>query len=315
MHQVLEWLSDYLRYILLGLILIALAVLCFGLVRRIGENRADRADSSAHTASESAKDASPEEKEADDEAAATALLNKYFSALALQNTDALAECVDTLSEAEISSVKNGVPTQYHDISVMVKPGPDADSLAALASFSYEQLGSTGSVRDLRSFLLRKNDEGNYVIRNSALTASEQTFMNELSSDPDVAALIEQVRNERSAALTPTPTPAPTPRPTAVPQGNRVTRDDTQSEETEDTGDTEEDDETAQEEEDDYNPFSVGDEYTVNTDCNLRDDASYDADVIGTLEEGMTVIVTGYEDGWVGVDTDLGSGYMGGDFLS
>jgi uncharacterized protein YgiM (DUF1202 family) len=68
-------------------------------------------------------------------------------------------------------------------------------------------------------------------------------------------------------------------------------------------------------------WAVGDSLVVDTDAlSLRSDASIDADVLAVLETGAAVAITGdavtvggYD--WYPVDTDSGSGYVAGEFLS
>ena len=297
MNNFREWVSDYLRYILLGLILILLSALIFITIRRLDQRHTQRtAENPKYSVSDSAAEEAEGTVSPQDEEAAKKLLADYFNVLAMQNTDALRSLVDELSEPEETALKNRVPTQYHDLITVVKPGPSEDTLAAAVSYKYEELGAAGPVPDVRSFLLAKRSDGSLVIRNGALSTGEQAFMASFASDPDVTALVRKAQEEQNAAqqaaAAPSPTPIPTPVPTAAPAAQEEEK-----------------------EEEDGNPFTVGEEYTVTTDCNLREEASYDGAIIDMLEEGQIVTVVGYDDGWVEIETDELSGYMGQDFLS
>ena len=134
------------------------------------------------------------------------------------------------------------------------------------------------------FYVYKNSEGNWVINNGALQDSEiSAYMEKQLSDSDVSALIKKVQNELDQAQQSDPS--------LEEFLNGLGEEAGVSTEAED-----------------------GTMLTASEECNVRAEASTDADILGVISAGDQVQKTGTDGEWVQIDYDGQTGYIRGDLL-
>ena len=295
-----EWLSDNLRYFMLGgAILVIVAVLFFGIRACVGSNKGNSGDGQKTTSEdqgnvpssptnegesdEKKEDANPMETA---DAEITALIKSYYQALGEKDIATLKTLEDDFTPSDESKVTNlkDYIEGYEVGDVYTKKGMTDDSYVVYACFYYICQGIDTKAPALTQFYVYKNDDGNWVIDNDALQNSEvSAYMEAQLSDSDVTALVSKVQGELDQA---------------------------------------------QEEDSSLADFlnGLGDEASVSTqaengtmltaidDCNVRAEANTDAEILGVISAGDQVEKQGTDGEWIQIDYDGETGYIRGDLL-
>lgn len=295
-----EWLSDNLRYFMLGgAILIIVVVLFCGIRACSGSNKGNSGDEQKTTSEdqgnvpsspisegesdEKKEDANPMETA---DADTTALIKSYYKALGEKDIATLKTLEDDFTPSDESKVTNlkDYIEGYEVGDVYTKKGMTDDSYVVYACFSYICQGVETKAPALTQFYVYKNSEGNWVINNGALQDSEiSAYMEKQLSDSDVSALIKKVQNELDQAQQSDPS--------LEEFLNGLGEEAVVSTEAED-----------------------GTMLTASEECNVRAEASTDADILGVISAGDQVQKTGTDGEWVQIDYDGQTGYIRGDLL-
>ena len=295
-----EWLSDNLRYFMLGgAILIIVVVLFCGIRACSGSNKGNSGDEQKTTSEdqgnvpsspisegesdEKKEDANPMETA---DADVTALITSYYQALGEKDIATLKTLEDDFTPSDESKVTNlkDYIEGYEVGDVYTKKGMTDDSYVVYACFSYICQGVETKAPALTQFYVYKNSEGNWVINNGALQDSEiSAYMEKQLSDSDVSALIKKVQNELDQAQQSDPS--------LEEFLNGLGEEAGVSTEAED-----------------------GTMLTASEECNVRAEASTDADILGVISAGDQVQKTGTDGEWVQIDYDGQTGYIRGDLL-
>ena len=295
-----EWLSDNLRYFMLGgAILIIVVVLFCGIRACSGSNKGNSGDEQKTTSEdqgnvpsspisegesdEKKEDANPMETA---DADVTALITSYYQALGEKDIATLKTLEDDFTPSDESKVTNlkDYIEGYEVGDVYTKKGMTDDSYVVYACFSYICQGVETKAPALTQFYVYKNSGGSWVIDNGALQDSEiSAYMEKQLSDSDVSALVKKVQNELDQAQQSDPSLAEFL-----------------------NGLGEEADVSTNAED--------GTMLTTTDECNVRAEASTDADILGVISAGEQVEKTGTDGEWVQIDYDGETGYIRGDLL-
>ena len=295
-----EWLSDNLRYFMLGgVILIIVVVLFCGIRACSGSNKGNSGDEQKTTSEdqgnvpssptsegesdEKKEDANPMETA---DADVTALIKSYYQALGEKDIATLKTLEHDFTPSDESKVTNlkDYIEGYEVGDVYTKKGMTDDSYVVYACFSYICQGVETKAPALTQFYVYKNSGGSWVIDNGALQDSEiSAYMEKQLSDSDVSALVKKVQNELDQAQQSDPSLAEFL-----------------------NGLGEEADVSTNAED--------GTMLTTTDECNVRAEASTDADILGVISAGEQVEKTGTDGEWVQIDYDGETGYIRGDLL-
>ena len=295
-----EWLSDNLRYFMLGgVILIIVVVLFCGIRACSGSTKGNSGDKQKTTSEdqgnvpssptsegesdEKKEDANPMETA---DADVTALIKSYYQALGEKDIATLKTLEDDFTPSDESKVTNlkDYIEGYEVGDVYTKKGMTDDSYVVYACFSYICQGVETKAPALTQFYVYKNSGGSWVIDNGALQDSEiSAYMEKQLSDSDVSALVKKVQNELDQAQQSDPSLAEFL-----------------------NGLGEEADVSTNAED--------GTMLTTTDECNVRAEASTDADILGVISAGEQVEKTGTDGEWVQIDYDGETGYIRGDLL-
>ena len=295
-----EWLSDNLRYFMLGgAILIIVLVLFFGVRACVGSNKGNSGDGQKTAAKdqgnvpssptnegesdEKKEDANPMETA---DADITALIKSYYQALGEKDIATLKTLEDDFTPSDESKVTNlkDYIEGYEVGDVYTKKGMTDDSYVVYACFSYICQGIETKAPALTQFYVYKNSEGNWVIDNGALQDSEiSAYMENQLSDSDVSDLVKKVQNELDQAQQSDSSLAEFL--------NGLGEEASVSTDAED-----------------------GTMLTTTDECNVRAEASTDAEILGVISAGEQVEKKGTDGEWVQIDYDGETGYIRGDLL-
>ena len=295
-----EWLSDNLRYFMLGgAILIIVVVLFFSIRACSGSNKGNSGDEQKTTSEnqgnvpssptsegesdEKKEDANPMETA---DADITALIKSYYQALGEKDIATLKTLEDDFTPSDESKVTNlkDYIEGYEVGDVYTKKGMTDDSYVVYACFSYICQGIETKAPALTQFYVYKNSEGNWVIDNGALQDSEiSAYMENQLSDSDVSDLVKKVQNELDQAQQSDSSLAEFL--------NGLGEEASVSTDAED-----------------------GTMLTTTDECNVLAEASTDAEILGVISAGEQVEKKGTDGEWVQIDYDGETGYIRGDLL-
>ena len=369
-----EWLSDNLRYIelILGILVVVLG-LFFGV--RAVVNRTDSkqsvdlaTNSSVDTAAVSSAATKPtptaaQKKESelvskdgdltdDAKKSITSVINTYYTALNTRSTDTVRALTDSLSAEDITSIETS-ETAYSDLSVIPKNGLSGDGKTAVAfvEYNYQNPDQAVSHPGL-SWLYLQYDEkeaGYKIVVKASENEAIKNYIQTLTSEPDIAAVVERVQTEAAAAdaaETGVPTDAgtaedsqpaesteaqpETPNPDEAAQAEAEAAAQAEAEaaaqaeaeaaaqaEAESAAQAEA--ETAAQAEAELAALQAQlgeNEYVILEACNVRKSAANDAEVVTVVDQGDVVtLIDADEGGWYHVRTESGEGYIGRRFIS
>ncbi len=298
MDEFREWLSDNLRYFMLGGgILIVVLVLFLGIRACAGGKSSSNnsGDTQAVQTSEGSESSSTTETavienplvEADEQI--KALIESYYEALDNQDVETLKSIeVDFAAEDEDSITNNmNYIEKYVVGDVYTKNGLEDGSYVVYACYDYICTGIATPVPAMSVLYVVTDTDGSYKIQGTATdTTASSLYIQSLESDADVVALTAEVAAANEQALASDADLAAFL--SGLGEDGTVAETDTSSENT----------------------------MTVTADeVNVRPDASSDNDPLGTLTYGTTVTVKGEQDGWIIIDYNGQDGYVYSDFLS
>lgn len=206
-----EWLSDNLRYILLGLAIIL--VLCISIfvvrtVRGLGSNQkpapisqaetealtaAETADT-AQTESQSETQAQSEEALVENNAELLSFAQSYYTAVLTKDTDAYTKLVENVTEDELTKLQNGNAIEaYENITVYSKSGPEANSYVLLVCYDAKLANVDTLAPSLVSFYVKTAEDGSLYAAKYDSDAALTAQIKEIIAQSDVQALVSTVQ--------------------------------------------------------------------------------------------------------------------------
>lgn len=196
-----EWLSDNLRYILLGLaaiLLIVIAFFAFRLVKGLGspKEKPDTVQTEAGTEeAETEKSVQNGESLQKDQKDVLAWVTQYYDAKESKDYDALGKLCEKFDDAARTEVEaqDAAVEAYNNIMTYSKAGLTEGSYIVYAYFDAKVTGSETLVPSLREFYLIKNAEGSLV--RADMTAEMKALVEERRKDDDVQALLKDVNKK------------------------------------------------------------------------------------------------------------------------
>ncbi|UWP58545.1 SH3 domain-containing protein [Ruminococcus gauvreauii] len=301
-----EWLSDNLRYILLGLsIILVLAVLFLGI--KFISSKVSAQDESSQTQQESQNesDEAADDKESegtgdDPEPAVTpeeetrlekeaypdvnAVIQTYYTALGSKDIAGIKSVVDSLDATEEAKItKDQNIESYGDVETYTIKGPEEGTYVVYACYSYKFNGIDTAVPGLSQLYVCTGDDGRLYIATQEQNAETQAYIQETMKESDVETLISKVQDEYESALE---------------------SDDSLKSFIDSLGIGTSEAASAEN----------GSLITVRSDCNVRAQASEDAEVLGKLGEGQQVTKTGSQGEWIEISFEDQTGYVRSDLF-
>ncbi|MDY4669905.1 MAG: SH3 domain-containing protein [Oliverpabstia sp.] len=312
-----EWLSDNLRYILLGLAIIAVLVVLFFGIRFLssvfGEEEKDNqkvTEQQKDTGEE--KDKKPEEEtdktpvEEDKEAPETTpepalesekensleknayptvntLMQKYYTALGKKDVEGLKELVDQLDPTEEKSILNSHYIEgYSNVEVYTKQGLTEGSYVVFACYGHKYTGYDTILPGLSCLYVETGEDGSlYIVAEP--NEEQQNQMNEMTNQEDTQELIAAKQKEYDDALASDAALSTYLSELGV-EGSAAME------------------------------AEIGDTVKAKSNCNVRAQASAESEKIGELVGGQEVKKTGEEGDWIQIEFNGQTGYVRGDLF-
>ncbi len=301
-----EWLSDNLRYILLGLVILLLLVAVFFGIRAISskvssaqedtvqsgqgntkdtaEEQITEADTEEITPSATVTPATSDELIKDADAKLTTLIEDYYTALGNKDIDGIKAVVDGLDAAEEAKITGDeYIASYSDVEVYSESGLEEGTYVVYAVYTYRFNGIDADVPGLSQLYVKSDEDGELYIAAQEQDEATETFLNENMNQSDVKALIEQVRTNYNSALADNEELQEFVNNLGVGTSSAASAED-------------------------------GSEITVRADCNVRKEPDSEAEILGKLGEGETVVKTGVDGDWIKIEYDGQDGYVRSDLF-
>lgn len=295
-----EWLSDNLRYILLGLAIILVIVLAVFAVRFISGMGKD--DKNKESESQSQAVVLETENQSESEEASALVQNdpailetvqKYYTAVGNKDIETLKQIVESLDEKDQQAIENNnVIESYNNISVYSKDGPVEGSYVVYAYYDGKLTGFDTMVPSLMGLYLCTREDGSLYIADWEDDETVKTFIDKQKNETDVKELIDRVDAACQAAEDSDPELKAYMDSLEVPDEEKVIPNSSDID------------------------VEVNKLVQAKETCNIRSDSREDADIIGTLNGGDTITrIRQLENGWSEVRTSDGSGYIRSDLLT
>ena len=287
-----EWLSDNLRYILLGLaILIVLVLLFFGIkaltsVFSKDDEPKTQAEEPVESSDDAEKDETQDEKKDEHVLQKNAypevnsLIDSFYTAWGQKNVEQMKELTDSFDATDEAKVSNASYIEnYSNVTVYTKQGLTEDSFVVFVSYDLKFTDVETAAPGLSQLYVMKNDEDRFIIHNDDSNEEINAYMAEVTQDADVQALITEVETRLNEAMDADPELKAFEEQLGEESNLAVVADD-------------------------------GAMLTVKEDCNFRREASTDAEVLDLLSAGTQVKkVTNGPEGWIEVEYEGQTGYI------
>lgn len=289
-----EWLSDNLRYILLGLAIILVLVIAFFAVRLVTHHLSDDNDDInlvPETKTEMVTEAATTEPatEATDplqteNSAILETVQKYYNAVASKNMEEIQSLCESLDDASKQTILASPIESYNNITIYFKNGLTEGSYNVYPYYEAKMPNIDQLVPSLGNIYLDTREDGSLYVVDYKNNAEVAEFMENAKTDQDVQDLIARVNNDYNAVVA------------SNTQLQEVIEKYQQPETEIDIPDA------------NSVNVDVNKSVTVTGNLNVRSDSRADSDLVGYLAPGMVVTrVQVLDNGWSKVRFDDGAG--------
>lgn len=287
-----EWLSDNLRYILLGLAVILLAVALFFGIRFLSSAIGDKDEKpDKNTEQENNKDdeaeptpeaESGEQIEAPDEVKEFAA--QYYTALGNKDVETLRTLTETLDASDVAQITRAQFIEnYTNIEVAyARRGVQEDSYIIGVSYDFKLKNIETPAPGLAQLYIKTNEEGRLYLAD-ADSEEEKALAQEVIQSQQVQELSAQINQELADAKTADPMLA---------QVLDQLGDETNYAEQAENGAT----------------------IVARQQCNVRKEPNTECEILGQLEQGDQVVKQGMTDNWIQIEYNGQTAYVRSDMF-
>ncbi len=301
MDDIREWISDNLRYILLGVALILVIILAVTGIRAISHLGKGSGTTKTETESETAAGtdtivdgAASTGTLVQNDADVLTVMTSYYTAKTNKDLETLKKLDPSLDETEEkANLDSSYVESYSNIKTYSRKGPTDDSCVVYVCYDGKVQNIDTLVPSLTQFYLKKDAEGSYVITDPTGDQAAESFIEETRKSTEVQELIDTVNKQCEDAKN----SDPVLKEFMSKYGN------SQDEEAESETEAQSEEPT---------------EMVANDSCNVRSEPSTESDdnVIGGLTIGDSVTKIGEtDDGWTEIDFYGQNAYVKSEFLS
>lgn len=281
-----EWLSDNLRYILLGLAGILLLVIAFFAIRLVtGLGSPKKKEPETQQVTEGTTEAAPEKSEGGqlvrNQTDILEFVTNYCTARTNKDFDAIASMFETFTDdiRTAIEVQDTLVESYSNIMTYSKPGLTDGSYVVYFYFDAKLSGANTLAPGLRDIYLVTNSEGKLIISDTDSHPEQASYIEEVRADSDVQALQADVNKKYNDAL-------------ASDADLKALFDE------EDTGNTQGDDGNGEGGDDTPVVGTTTGTMQTTTEVNVRGEASADSTLYGVLYPGTSVeVLENLDTGW------------------
>lgn len=206
-----EWLSDNLRYIMLGVGIILILLLIFFGIRAIASVVNPDADNEIKVEEDADKatetptptpETTPEISTALEQNAVPeifTLMGTYYNAIVEKDVTTMKNIVENFTSEDEALITSGTVEAYSNMNVYTKAYDEA-SYVTFVSYKYKLSGIGTLVPGISQFYVCMNEDGAYYICTAAPDAEVQTFIDETVKSSEVQEIVTQIQSDFDAAL-------------------------------------------------------------------------------------------------------------------
>lgn len=280
-----EWLSDNLRYILLGLAAILLLVIAFFAVRLItglGSSKKEEPETQQMTeaVTEKMSETDGSSQLVRNQTDILEFVTNYCTARVEKDFDTLSSMFETFSDSTRTAIEqeDTLVESYNNIMTYSKPGLTDGSYVVYFYFDTKLSGVDTMAPGLRDIYLVTNSEGKLIISDTDSHPEQASYIEEVRADSDVQALQEDVSKKYEEAIA------------SDPDLKELLEPDDSSDGTQGDDGSGDDDEPV--------VGTTTGTMQVTTQVNVRGEASADSTLYGVLFEGTSVeVLENLDTGW------------------
>ena len=302
-----EWLSDNLRYFILGFFVILVLVIAFLGIKFVSSKLGDDKPKSPDTKQTETKTPEEEQQASESDPVVTAsptqaligadvleknahpqvnaIIQKYYQALSAKDVTGIREVVDELNQTEATKITSDQHIDgYSDIEVYTKDGVKEGEYVVFACYNYTIKDIDTKVPGLSMMYVCPREDGSLYIAMQEHDEEIQQYMTKSIEDVEVQELIQTVKGEY---------------------------------------------EKAQDDDEDLRNFIAnwgiasskaasaenGSTVTIKSDCNVRDRADVNGEAVSQLKAGDQVTKIGTEGEWIKISFEEDkTGYVRSDLF-
>lgn len=302
MDDIREWISDNLRYILLGVaivLVIGLAVLGVRLISGIanGTSTTKKTETEAQTTANTDVIVETENTAVtgtlvQNDAKVLTMMTAYYTARTNKDVETLKKLDPSIDTAqEQVNLDNSYVESYSNIKTYSAAGPTSDSCVVYVCYDGKVKDINTLVPSLTQFFLKTDESGSYYIADPTGDTAAEAFIEEMRKSTEVQTLIDTVATNCKEAEDSDPV-----------LKDFMSQYGSNTQEEDDTAETE--------------AGSGNEMVAIEGPINVRAEASTDAEIVGALYVGDVVtVLSETEDGWYEIDLNGESAYVYGEFLA
>ncbi len=301
MDRFREWLSDNLRYILLGLAIILVLVVAIFAVKLI-HGVVGGGNSAEETQSESPQVIVESETEPTSETQANELVENdqniletvqnYYTARSNRDLETLSTLVENFTEEDQQAIQNTAIESYSNIKTYSKDGPAEGTYVVYTYYEAKVSGVESLAPGLACLYLKTREDGTLYIGDTDQDEAAAKYIEELNGGEDVKALVESVDEKYSQVLEQDENLQKLLADEGTPETEVVLPDSSEVD------------------------VQTNKVVAAKEVCNVRADSREDAEIIGMLDAGDTVTrVQQLENGWSEIRYMDHTGYVRSDLLT
>lgn len=295
LDDIREWISDNLRYILLGLAGIVVIFLLVTVIRAVagGSSKSSKKDNKAETSQTATSNTDAAQTSSTDDTAQTAtseiqestdenlltLIKSYYQAIAAQDVETVRVLTDQLSaddQAKIES-ENDIES-YSDIKVYTAAGPEDGTYVVYAAYNYKYKNFDTQLPGLSQLYVCTAEDGSYYIAGGAMTETVKSYIEAENASSGVTQLMQTTKTAYDAALAADTTLSGYLNNKGQNASNALYQAD-------------------------------GTELTIKQNCNVRAEASTSSTKLGQLAAGTKVTKEGSEAEWIKITYNGQTAYV------
>lgn len=281
-----EWISDNLRYILLGaagILILLIAFFAIRLITSLGSKPEKQKPQEKQSEMQTAAETEAENDLVRNQQDVLDVVTRYYNARLEKDYDTLDELCETMNDDVRAQYErqDTLIEAYNNILTYSKEGLDAGSYTVFAYFDVKLSGYSTLVPTLRGLYLMKNESGDLIVADPDRHPDVKAFQDQVWADDDVQALLEDVTRQYDERL------AQDPELAKFVASNETTQEGNDSGSNPDDGT----------DSPDASDAITGTMYAT-TQVNVRGDASTDGILYGVLTPGMAVeVLENLDVGW------------------
>lgn len=197
-----EWLSDNLRYVLLGLAIVLVLVIAVFAVKLAGGMGGSGKDAETRNEvvetgkeSETENQTESEEPLTENDAAVLEAVQKYYEAMGNKDMETLESMVESLTDTDKQKIQSSIISSYNNIAVYSKKGPAPDSYVVFAYYEAKVADVEELVPSVTRLYLKKNDQGGLIVADQQSDDATKEYIEDVTQDSDVQDLIMEVNDK------------------------------------------------------------------------------------------------------------------------